>query len=234
MKKTYYFKSSLVLAASGLSVSASHGSEVYLNYGGPANTVTSGSTLNFDVTGDSASDYTLLFAASSKPQITTFNFNTATPTINEVFLNSIASDDGNTLPVLALGTTINSALVGTLGGTLNNQGFFYQNWNNNRWGDWAGPGGTSAPGSLVGPITGYVGLAIPTSSALTDFNYGYAHITVDMTAGAPYITLLDTGYETTVDQGITTTAPVPEPTSAALLAAGAAGLLALRRRRSLR
>ena len=42
---------------------------------------------------------------------------------------------------------------------------------------------------------------------------------------------MEVGYETVQDTGIVTPALVPEPGSLALLAAGAAGVLAMRRRR---
>ena len=233
MTKAQYFKSSLVVAASGLAANVSHAqlvTETY-NYTFPS---TSASPYGFDVNGDSTPDYNICFAngSSLKPQI----FATGGPggsggvgtgTDNEVFLNSAAGDDHNTLPVLTSGTVVNAALATTLGGVLNDQGFFYQNYNNNYWGNWAGSGGATAPGTPVGPITGYVGLALPAVGG--GYNYGYAEFTVDMTQSLPTFELLNTVYDSVANEAVTI-APVPEPTSVALLAAGAAGLLTLRRR----
>lgn len=231
MKMTSYFKSSLIVAASGLSVGVGRADVITINHN--LTSAAGFDDINFDITGDATSDYRFHFsgvksADVNKPQISTFNFGSGG--INRIVLNSIAGDDYNTLPVLGAETVIGPDLAASLGGVLGDQGFFYQNWNGNRYGDWGGPGGVTAPDPVLGPITGYLGLAIPTDNTLTSFNYGYAHFTVDMTAPTHYVTLLDTGYETTPNQAITT--PVPEPGTAALLVAGSAGLLALRRRRA--
>lgn len=232
--KTQYFTSSLVVAASGLAASSYGQSDVVTLTYDETLTYSSSSdvTLNFGLTSPTAYAYYVHFPGSGpvalKPQLVSYGGTTTG--LNEIFLNSSADDDHRTLPVLTAGTTVGAGLTPYL----SNQGFFFQNWNQDYYGDWGGTGGTAEPSPIVGPITGYVGLAIPTSSADTDFNYGYAHFSIDMTQGNPTVTLLDTGYEPTVDQAITIPGAVPEPSSIALLAAGATGLLALRRRRALR
>jgi len=237
MIKAQYFKSSLVVAASGLAV-GSQAQNVLITYN---QTLTPSSPIfSFDVTGDGAADYSIVFAGSNnslKPQLYANGgpggtAGVGTGTDNEVFLNSAAGDDHNTLPVLAAGTVVSGSLAATLGGVLNDQGFFYQNFNNDYWGNWGGTGGAAAPSPVVGPITGYVGLALPVAGSPGNYNYGYAEFTVNETLATPTLELLNTGYDPLVNDPITI--PVPEPTSIALLAAGATGLLALRRRRSLR
>lgn len=226
MKKSSYFKSSLIVAVSGLAASAGHAAVVSIGYDvtvvGEA-----GGDLAFDITGDAVDDYKALFAGESKPQINNFGGG-----INQIFLNTINDDDHNTLPVLVEGMVVGPDLAVTLGGVMADQGFFYENWNSNLWGDWGGtPAGANPPDPVVGPISGYVGLAIPTDGTLTDFNYGYAHFTVDVTQGVNNsITLLATGYETELNTPITI---VPEPSVAALVA-GALGVMGLRLRRARR
>lgn len=74
--------------------------------------------------------------------------------------------------------------------------------------------------------SGFAGLSfqLPGESGV---HYGWAELH-DSSAG---LTVVEVGYETVQDTGIVTPALVPEPGSLALLAAGAAGVLAMRRRR---
>lgn len=85
---------------------------------------------------------------------------------------------------------------------------------NNGAGPWAGFDGR-----------GYVGLRLERPG--NQFNYGWARITYSDPNNS--LTLHDFAIETTLDQAITTA--IPEPGSAALLALGAAGLVAYRQRR---
>lgn len=237
MKTNQYFKSSLAVAASGLSVGVSYAGVTTISHNVSLDYDSAGSpTIAFDITGDATDDYQFLFANNNaqKPQLTTSNFGAGG--INQVFLNSPSGDDYNTLPVLSAGTEVGPDLAGSLGGVTFEQGFFYQNWNANSYGDWGGtPAGASAPDPVQGPISGYVGLAIPTDDTLSDFNYGYAHFMVDVREAAndpavASVTLLETAFEMDVNKLITI---VPEPTVAALVT-GALGVLGLRLRRARR
>lgn len=65
----------------------------------------------------------------------------------------------------------------------------------------------------------------------TNTYYGFALIQTDVTDPAASATLLETGYESTPNTGITTPTLTPEPSTLALFALGAAGVLAAKRRR---
>jgi len=92
-----------------------------------------------------------------------------------------------------------------------------------------------------GATTGYIGLkTLDISTADQASHYGWLKISIN--ADASTITLLAFGYNKTPNAGLLTgqtsgeaPTPVPEPaTSAALLALGAAGLVAYRQRKQLR
>lgn len=71
----------------------------------------------------------------------------------------------------------------------------------------------------------FIGLAFPINAVT---HYGWVRVSIDNTAGTFVIN--DWAYEDQPGVGITT--PVPEPGTLGMLAAGAAGVTALRRRRS--
>ena len=89
----------------------------------------------------------------------------------------------------------------------------------------AGPGNYANLGNWSDGVTGFVGIQFDLGGST---HYGWAEITRDTTALTA--TLHSFGYNDTPGEGAT--AGVPEPSGMALLAAGAAGLGMLRRRRS--
>lgn len=92
-----------------------------------------------------------------------------------------------------------------------------------------GPSATAA-GDWGGGATGFVGLQLDDGGTI---HYGWARFSyVDNGDASSSLTLVDFAYEDTPDTAILTGA-VPEPGTSSLLA-GAAGLLALRRRRMAR
>ena len=96
----------------------------------------------------------------------------------------------------------------------------------------------SATGDFHAGVTGYAGLAIKTQGG-QDFNYGWLKLVFTAVDGLPHtLTALSYGIELTphmaINAGqISDDAATPEPgtMALALLAAGAAGVMALRRRR---
>ncbi len=61
-------------------------------------------------------------------------------------------------------------------------------------------------------------------------HYGFALIQINVNDPSASATLIETGYESSANAGITTPA-IPEPSTLALFALGAAGILAIKRRR---
>ena len=97
--------------------------------------------------------------------------------------------------------------------------------------------GTATLGSVVsGPKTTgsyFIGLDIQQGS---QNNFGYAEIGASLAGAQPATTLIEYAFETSPNTsiGIPVPAAVPEPESLALLAAGAIGALAVRRRTAAR
>jgi hypothetical protein len=79
------------------------------------------------------------------------------------------------------------------------------------------------------PSNGFLGLRF--GDGLGNFNYGWAEISIDANAD---VTLSRFAYDTVVNEQILAgqTSSVPEPSSAALLVLGAAGMAAYRKRRN--
>ena len=230
MKKYHsqYLKASVALATAGLSAGVGNAAVIETTHNQTLS-FTGGGELAFDITGDSTDDYRFLFANgnSQKPQITTTGFNSAG---SNLIAMSDSQEDSRVLSVIPAGGTANMAQLDLL-----DESFFYRNWNQTAYGDWGGPGGATAPDPIEGPVEGYVALVMPSAAGL---NYGYLHVEVDMRdsgdgTGEATVTLLDSAYETGLNQHLLgAISVVPEPSTLVLLASGAAGIAALRRRKS--
>jgi hypothetical protein len=103
-------------------------------------------------------------------------------------------------------------------------------WDSDGYFDSSQNGGTSTAWRNVSPTTGFVGLRIDAGGG--NYNYGWAQYTYNDVGNT--LTLLDFAFESLVNTSIAAGAigAIPEPANAALLvAAGAVGVAALRRRR---
>lgn len=83
-------------------------------------------------------------------------------------------------------------------------------------------------------VTGYFGFRFAFANVANQYYYGWASLTIDELAPGQGFRIGEAFYQTTPNQPITLGAvpvPVPEPSSMALLAAGAAGVAAWRARR---
>lgn len=244
MKKSHskYFKASLAVAASGLSVSSAHAAVISTQHNETLNwNPDSTSELSFDITADGTDDYKFVFSNNNvlKPQITSADFGAGDT--NKILFPEVDADldaegiqQSKTLPVLSEGTTIDGSLFG---GHSLEEAFFYLNYDENFYGDWGGtptgsPIGKEAPNPVIGPVEGYVGLAVDAGEG--NYNYGYAHVRVDMSgvddaAQSASVTVICSGFETEVNTAVVAENCIPEPSTIALLASGAVGLASLRR-----
>jgi PEP-CTERM putative exosortase interaction domain len=211
MKTSSILKSSLAVSAAAL---AAKSAEAAVLYSGDISRIATTSTpVSFDLDFDGENDFDFFFGNNSqnKPSVRTVNFSNNGPGQNLVF----AQNSQAGLPVLGAGIEIGASGLSNA----YRETWFYKPWEPDIVvGDWYVPNDT---------VTGYVGLAIPRDGG--DYNYGWALFSVNVTD--KFIELHSFGYETDLNTAIVTGA-VPEPTSTAILLAGAAGLLALRKRRA--
>lgn len=85
-------------------------------------------------------------------------------------------------------------------------------------------------GNFAQVSDGWVGFRIPTDNSYTSFNYGAVEVSnVNIDNAPASLTVDQIDFNTTPDQAVGSA--VPEPSTFALLALGAAGLAALRKRR---
>lgn len=214
MKRSSILKSSLAISAAAL---AAKSADAAIIYSGNVDLFsTDDQPVTFDLDDDGTADYEFFFGNNSnnKPSVRTTNFRT--DGINLVF----AQDSAHTLSVTPAGVAIDASFLAGLTSAYT-ETWFYQNWDKNAYGNWYDGSET---------VTGYVGFAIPRDGG-TDYNYGWAQFSVNV--DGKFMELHDFAYETDLNTAIITGA-VPEPTSTALLLTGAAGLLALRKRRARR
>ncbi|HTI97401.1 MAG TPA: PEP-CTERM sorting domain-containing protein [Dongiaceae bacterium] len=233
-------KTLLAASSSVLAAGMAHGAVVthFLNH-----TVNTGDAgYNFDLNSDSTDDYKAFFDNNNaaKPCIlgasTTSGsypgtFPNPTPFVfNELNMNAVApaSNDNNGVPVIPAGTAISSQFtvgsytltIGDAGGDTHgkNEGYLYQNGENNTVGQW--PAGQDT--------FGYVGLAMVDTS-LSTTNYGWLEL--EFNGINSTMTLIETGYETTPGTAIVTPPlTVPEPGTVALTGLGGALLVLARKK----
>jgi hypothetical protein len=202
----YALAGSAVLAAPA----AANASIIY-NTGSPTGlpaTIQTGSTTSIDISLDGTiTDFTL--AVNTTPQAS------VSGPVTTLFL---ANGDGP--EALASGTLIDVSTATTLGG-----GNLFSIVGFDKSGNWQSTGA---------PVQAYLGVAFDISGST---HYGWAQLIVDAVifpgSGAS-ISLIDYAYEDQAGVGIeagTTADAVPEPSTLGLFALGAAGVIALRRKR---
>jgi hypothetical protein len=201
----YALAGSAVLAAPA----AANASIIY-NTGSPAGlpaNITTGATTSLNVSLDGTiTDFTL--AVNTNPQASVSGPGTT---------SFVVDIDGP--EALTLGTLINgSSVLGSTGNLFSISG-------PTKSGNWQ---------STDTPVQAYLGVAFDISGST---HYGWAQLTVDANFGFPSnasITLIDYAYESQAGVGIeagATASAVPEPSTLGLFALGAAGVMALRRKR---
>jgi hypothetical protein len=122
------------------------------------------------------------------------------------------------LPVTGLGTTIDAAYASTNPVLAGGRGYMYQAGDGSAVvGDWSGTAVTE----------GYVGIVLTPGDGT---HYGWLHFIDNPTTNPNSLTLVDWAYESTPGVGIEITV-IPEPSTSAMVGAGVAGLLMLRKRR---
>lgn len=166
-------------------------------------------------------DQTAGLYASTGPTGTTFRIQNSGGSyafVNAAAGNGVASDQSYSYPPaykLSYGAAIDAGL------TFGNRGYVIQDSYTTYGQGWE-TGGTT---------TGYVGLVFVESG---NTYYGWAQISVN--DATDVVTLIDMAYEdtpdTTILAGQTSSAAIPEPSTLALLSAGAAGLVLRRRRKA--
>lgn len=236
-------KTILVASGSMLAVGMAQGAVVINNVNQTVDTTSSG--YNFDLNSDGNNDFNVLFDNNNsvKPCVVGAysssgsypgSFPNPTPFVfNELNMNpgDPSTNDNNGVPVIPAGTTITSQFsvgtytltIGDPGGDTHgkNEGYLYQNGENQTVGQWPSDQDT----------VGYVGLAM-VDNTLSTTNYGW--VEVDYNAPNSTMTVLETGYETTPDTPIITPplSLVPEPATMTLTGLAGALLVFARRKKA--
>ncbi|MGA2246953.1 MAG: LamG-like jellyroll fold domain-containing protein [Verrucomicrobiota bacterium] len=175
----------------------------------------------FDLNGDGTNDYEAFFDGSNvsnKPCIVGTNsvsgsypgtFPNPTPyVLNELDTNpgypaNPGSNDSNGVPVIPTNTIIAAQFtvgtyplsIGDPGGDQHgkNEGYLYQNGENDTVGQWPSSGDT----------VGYVGLAMVDNSVTpANTNYGWVHLDLDYTQPTAKLTVIDYAYQTIANSNI--------------------------------
>ena len=154
---------------------------------------------------------------------------------------SSAQFSGYLVPLLPFSTNPNGLLAGANTGKQNllnlasaaNIGPLAANWNNGKqWMTFAGLANQQSLFTTNQP--GYFGFRFAFGNNANDYYYGWASVTIDILGGGYGFKISEAFYQSTPNTGINAGAvpvAVPEPSSMALLATGAAGVTAWRARR---
>jgi hypothetical protein len=207
----YAIASAAVLAAPA----AAHASVVYTAVNQTVDGTTTGATYTFDPGGLSSDDITLeaILGVPSVPAGTENDVDVSAGA-GAGIVETFEPPFETYATALSGGSAIGSASnFGTGGKLASNAGFgpFEPQWPTN---------GSDA----------YLGFYFTDSS--NDTHYGWAEISAVAGATSDSFTLVGYAYQTTAGVTIDTPSAVPEPSSLALIALGAAGLVVLRRRRA--
>lgn len=195
-------KTLLAAASSVLAASMAHGAIVYQSVN--QTVATSDSGYDFDLNTDGTTDFKVFFDANNatKPCVLGTDV-TSVPTpyvLNELVMTP-DNPDNNGVPVIPFGTTItsqfdvdtNTVAVGYTDQQNKNEGYLYQNGENNTVGQW--PAGQDT--------FGYVALALVDNSVdPATTNYGWVHLELNYTLALPTVTVIDYAYEDTANTDI--------------------------------
>jgi hypothetical protein len=214
------------LIAGGAAVAAAEEGRADIIYSGPQNISINQSSFALDLNGDGVTDYTFAnsqtFVTVGKPPNTMQQLQSASLTVTPSGSNEVAAD---TVTNKGVTTTTADASVLSFGTSLS--GLTFSNTSPQMAA--AGKGAPKQPGNWTGVTDQFLGLRFDINGQQ---HYGWAELSVGSAANGLPATLEGWAYDTTANEPIAAgqVAPVlvPEPSSLALLAAGAAGLAAYR------
>jgi len=195
-------KTILVASSSMLAAGMAQGAITYTQVNQQIGTGDSG--FYFDLNGDSSQDFRVFFDANnaSKPCVlgTQGAINPTPYVLNELIMNP-SNTDNNGIPVIPFGTTLtsqvtvdtNTVSIGT-DQHGKNEGYLYQNGENNLVGQWP----------INQDTIGYVALAmVNTNVTPATTNYGWLHLELNgFNTSSPVITVIDYAYENTAGVNI--------------------------------
>lgn len=209
------------LAVVGVAAWSAHRADASVVYSGPVGaTVDTSTTYNVDFDHDGNTDARFATNPGSTTGTNYLKLYVLNPNPSNAQL--LYNTDANATAKLAAGTPIGLVPVDSFDQWTTNDKILYDP-----------TGSSSNPGFFTPNDPGYVGLSFTSTSDATQVHYAWAQFeTTDGSTTAPSGTLIDFAYESTPNTPITAgDTGVPEPGSLALLATGAAGLVAYRGRR---